>query len=189
MEYDREEVERRVLRFRSFRRAEDWQTIESAFESSIQYVSHTWFVAGSEPSDIAQSMRLMLLSAADSWNPNRHASFRTYFWGIARNCLKDMIAERRTADVRDNESQWDDSLGWEPEGIGGRKDLERIQLMYDIATLPVTDRQRQVILGLLEGKEKQDIAKELNLSGGAISWEVKALQQNEAVREYFERRP
>jgi DNA-binding NarL/FixJ family response regulator len=75
----------------------------------------------------------------------------------------------------------------EIESVLGRDNEEKelFELNYDIERLPMTDRQRQLVKGLLLGKEKQEVAKEMDLSGSAITWEVKALKENEEFRHYF----
>jgi hypothetical protein len=187
MESRHEVVEQLVLQYRRTRSDEVWSKLEKEFAEGIFFQARRWWVAGWDAEDVEQSLRLMLLQAVDGWREEKGQRFRNYFWTIAKRCMQDLIGWSKTLDVK-NECQYpmsEEGIEWEPADTRSYDDLWKIEMDISIEGFHLTERQRVVLIGLILGKEKFEIAKDCNVSPSAVTWEVKALAKNIELSEYF----
>lgn len=183
--YNQQRAENAALRFRSSRGDRDWKIVEEEFQSQFEYAARTFFLPGYEQEDIIQQLWLGLLVAIDSWKPNL-SRLKTHVWRVNHNGMIELMDLKRIRDQRANETVWpENGEGDSFDPIDNRNSKEWFELTYDVERLPMTDRQKELIRGLSAGYQKQEIAAEMQLSSSCISWEVKALKENEAFCEWI----
>jgi len=176
-------IETAVRRWQRDRDQRDWELIRSWFAGWIGYEASSNTIKGYDREDLEQALSIALLTAVDSWQPGK-GSIKTWFGRCASSMLGDIASWEWVYQAKAHEQIWDPTVVEEVIGEGDPGSDVNV-LLYDLELIPMSDRQRRVVRGLVHGKEKQDIAKEEGVSGTTISWEVKALQQNTSLREYL----
>lgn len=161
-----------------------YKRVEEHFINGFKYTATKWFIRSFSREDIVQTCCIALESAMSTFNPNRGVKFNSYAWTVVNRWLQDV----RNSGSTGRESNLD-IAPWDPPLIEALcPDLEtdysvkEVELRYDIEMIHLTDRQRFVLKGLLEGKQKQEIAAEMNMSPMVVSWEIKALRTNKEVQ-------
>jgi len=161
-----------------------WLLIEEAFEPMIFFQSKKWKIISAEDVDLAQEGRLALSWAAKYWKPGGSTTFSTFAFRCIRNTFIDMRnGGSAMKEMRIDQGVWDES--WISDTHAAGPDpltQEEVELRMMIEKLDVTPRQKIILLGLMQGHLKGDIARQLNYSAMMVTWEVKDLAQNEQVR-------
>jgi RNA polymerase sigma factor (sigma-70 family) len=179
--YAKEKVEGAVREWQEEKRDRLFDLVLHYFENGLWYETGRWFVRGYDQEDLVQIGCLSVLRAMSDWSERKGTSFKTHAWNYIKHDLQDLKSVSIVRENRISEQIWDtEILGDLLED--DNDEIAEVICKYEIERLPLTDRERVVLEGLIGGREKQEIAEKLGLSAMAISWEVKALKKNEELK-------
>jgi RNA polymerase sigma factor (sigma-70 family) len=180
--YEKEKVEGAVREWQEEKRDKLFDLVLHYFENGLWYETSRWFIRGYDQEDLVQIGCLAVLRAMSDWIERKGTSFKTHAWNYIRRDLQDLKSVSAIRESKISEQIWDtEILGDLLEDDGD--EIADAMCKYEIERLPLTDRERVVLEGLLRGREKQEIAEKLGLSPMAISWVVKDLRGNEELKE------
>jgi RNA polymerase sigma factor (sigma-70 family) len=178
-------LEEAVLKWQETRDERYYDYVLGTFASGISYTSSQWYVRGFDREDLEAECFQAVLSAMDHYKLNRRSKFKTFCWSCIHNWLRDLWERSKRSRDSYEEDYWDTEIL--SELVVDTADLTSDDELfaYEIQKIPLDPRQRVVITRLLQGFEKKDIAKELDVSASTISWVVKGLQENVTLKEFL----
>jgi len=180
--YDQVRVESAVRKWQEKERDKLFDLVLSFFENGLWYETGRWCIMGYDQDDLVQIGCLAILRAMDTWDPAKGCTFKSHAWNYVKRDLIDLKATSSVREATVSEQLWDtEILGDICEDESDA--YEDIICRYEIERLPLRERERVVLESLIEGEDKQDIAKKLGLSPMTISWDVKGLKSNRALQE------
>jgi RNA polymerase sigma factor (sigma-70 family) len=183
-EYDKDEVEDAVLQWQEKREDRLFDKILSFFENGLWYETGRWYIRGHDQEDLVQIGCLSILRSMEDWNPKGKASFKTHAWNYIKRDFQDLKSISVVRENRIQEQTYDteiieDILGAEPGNF------KEVLCWYEIEKMPLSERERRVVKGLLGGYEKQDIAKGLKVSPMTVSWTIKDLREKVCLKKFL----
>jgi RNA polymerase sigma factor (sigma-70 family) len=181
MTYDKEKVEGAAREWQKEARDKLFDLVLRFFEDGLWYETGKWYIIGYDQEDLVQIGALSVLRALDTWREEKSA-FKTHAWNLIKRDLQDLKSVSMTRERRISEQLWDPEILGDL-AIDSSEDFKEVLCRYEIERLSLTERERVVLEGLVQGQAKQDIAKKLDLSSMAISWVVKDLKANKKLKE------
>tara|TARA_R100000234_G_scaffold119319_1_gene101926 strand:+ start:667 stop:1200 length:534 start_codon:yes stop_codon:yes gene_type:complete len=154
------------------------------WEPKIHKMLQTSYVIGYDREDLAQELRIAIMKAAKSFNPERGVIFHTYLHTTMVNTIRTLIskAQKKPVTVSYDERFYGDDSDILPKKLGEAltyaEDWEILELYDELEKFNLTDREKRFIELRLEGWTMDEISTDLEKSAYRIRQNLRIKVEN-----------